>query len=306
MALDLIKAMGVDVLDIHAGGVDLIFPHHEDEIAQSCAYTGKPDFARFWLHGEFLNVQGSKMSKREGNIFTARDLRDQGIDAGAVRFLLFGTHYQQKLDWNDDALAAATTGSVRLGRFRDRLVGAAQIDPGAEDPESVKVASQFRARFTDALNDNLNAPQALAAVFEVLLPEGNRLLDERRAVGPALAGAWELVDCVLDIAPAARAQTIKVEASLTPSADLDVRIGRSPGDDAVTEDGVLTTPPEVPPPDPEGQERWARNWAEVRVMEKRRRNFAEADRIRTLLRKHGWEVQDAKDGSIQLRKLGGG
>jgi cysteinyl-tRNA synthetase len=306
MALDLIKAMGVDVLDIHAGGVDLIFPHHEDEIAQSCAYTGKPDFARFWLHGEFLNVQGSKMSKREGNIFTARDLRDQGIDAGAVRFLLFGTHYQQKLDWNDDALAAATTGSVRLGRFRDRLVGAAQIDPGAEDPESVKVASQFRARFTDALNDNLNAPQALAAVFEVLLPEGNRLLDERRAVGPALAGAWELVDCVLDIAPAARAQTIKVEASLTPSGDLDVRIGRSPGDDAVTEDGVLTTPPEVPPPEPEGQERWARNWAEVRVMEKRRRNFAEADRIRTLLRKHGWEVQDAKDGSIQLRKLGGG
>jgi cysteinyl-tRNA synthetase len=87
---------------------------------------------------------------------------------------------------------------------------------------------------------------------------------------------------------------------------LDVRIGRSPGDDAVTEDGVLTTPPEVPPPEPEGQERWARNWAEVRVMEKRRRNFAEADRIRTLLRKHGWEVQDAKDGSIQLRKLGGG
>ena len=74
----------------------------------------------------------------------------------------------------------------------------------------------------------------------------------------------------------------------------------------MAEDGVLTTPPEVPPPDPEGAEQWGRRWAEIRVMEKRRRNFAEADRIRVLLRKHGWEVQDAKDGSIQLRKLGGG
>jgi len=310
MALDLIKTMGVDVLDIHAGGVDLIFPHHEDEIAQSCAYTGKPDFARFWLHGEFLNVQGSKMSKREGNIFTARDLKDQGIDAGAVRFLLFGTHYQQKLDWNDDALAAASTGSVRLGRFRDRLVGAAQIDPGAEDPESVKVANQFRTRFADALNDNLNAPQALATIFEVLLPEGNRLLDERRAVGPALAGAWELVDCVLDIAPEARTVTIKVAADavlVADSASATVRFGGAGrSEEAITEDGVLTTPPEVPPPDSEGAEQWARRWASIRATEKIRRNFPEADRIRGLLRSHGWEVQDAKDGSIQLRKLAGG
>jgi cysteinyl-tRNA synthetase len=307
MALDLVgRTLGVDVLDIHAGGVDLIFPHHEDEIAQSCAYTGKPDFARHWLHGEFLNVEGSKMSKREGNIFTARDLQDQGIDPGAVRFLMFGTHYQQKLDWRDDALAAAANGSARLGRFRDRLGGAARIDPEAEDPESVRIAGRFHARFSEALNDNLNAPQALAAVFEVLLPEGNRLLDEGRTVGPALAAAWELVDCVLDVAPGARAQTIKVGGSLTPPRDPDVRDGAPGPDDAVAEDGVLTTPPEVPPPDPEGAEQWGRRWAEIRVMEKRRRNFAEADRIRALLRKHGWEVQDAKDGSIQLRKLGGG
>jgi cysteinyl-tRNA synthetase len=302
MALDLIgRTFDVQVLDIHAGGVDLIFPHHEDEIAQSCAYTGQADFARFWLHGEFLNVQGSKMSKREGNIFTARDLKEQGIDAGAVRFLMFGTHYQQKLDWNDDALTAAATGSARLGRFRDRLAGAGQLDPEAEDPESVRVASRFRARFADALNDNLNAPQALAAVFELLLPEGNRLLDDRRAVGPALAGAWELVDCVLDIAPEARGQTVRVGASLTPRTPDGLTVG-----EAVTEDGVLTTPPEVPPPDPDGRGKWARRWAEIRAVEKQRRNFPEADRIRDLLRRHGWEVQDAKDGSIQLRKLGGG
>ena len=104
------------MLDIHAGGVDLIFPHHEDEIAQSCAYTGKPDFARYWLHGEFLNVRGQKMSKRFGNITTARDLKEDGVDAGAIRLLVFQTHYRQRLDLTDEALEAATReGSRRVG-----------------------------------------------------------------------------------------------------------------------------------------------------------------------------------------------
>src|SRR5689334_12762446 len=125
MALDLIgKRCGVDVLDLHAGGVDLIFPHHEDEIAQSCAHTGKPEFSRYWLHGEFLDIGGTKMSKRYCNILTARDLREQGVDAGAIRLLMFQTHYRQRLDWSDAALAAAARGSARLGRFRDRLAAA--------------------------------------------------------------------------------------------------------------------------------------------------------------------------------------
>jgi hypothetical protein len=132
-------------------------------------------------------------------------------------------------------------------------------------------------------------------VFEVLVPEGNRFLDGGRVVGPALVGAWELVERVLDVAPTGGAQTIKVEGTLMPPE------GGSP-----SEDGVLTTPPEVPPPDDEGAQKWARRWAEIRLAEKRRKNFAEADRIRALLRTHGWEVQDAKDGSIQIRKLGGG
>src|SRR5207245_2833884 len=80
------KCCHVETLDIHAGGVDLIFPHHEGEIAQSEAATGKP-FARYWLHGEFLNVGGTKMSKRFGNFLTVRDLREQGVDAAAVRLL---------------------------------------------------------------------------------------------------------------------------------------------------------------------------------------------------------------------------
>jgi cysteinyl-tRNA synthetase len=111
MALDLIgREHGTDVLDLHAGGVDLIFPHHEDEIAQSCAYTGREAFARYWVHGEFLNVRGVKMSKRFGNITTARDLREDGVDAGAIRLLTFQTHYRQRLDLTDEALAGAAAG----------------------------------------------------------------------------------------------------------------------------------------------------------------------------------------------------
>ncbi|MFL5534703.1 MAG: cysteine--tRNA ligase, partial [Gemmatimonadales bacterium] len=108
MALALLHGhWGTDVLDIHAGGVDLIFPHHEDEIAQSCAYTGQDLFARYWLHGEFLNLRGTKMSKRFGNITTPRDLRQDGVDAGAIRLLMFQTHYRQKLDLTDEGLAGA-------------------------------------------------------------------------------------------------------------------------------------------------------------------------------------------------------
>ena len=119
MALDLLRQQwGGDVLDIHCGGVDLIFPHHEDEIAQSCAHTGKPDFARVWMHAEFLNIRGAKMSKRFGNITTARDLKEDGLDAAALRLFFFQTHYRQKLDLNDESLAQADGGTPAAGRFR--------------------------------------------------------------------------------------------------------------------------------------------------------------------------------------------
>ena len=122
MALDLIgRRYGVDMLDIHAGGVDLIFPHHEDEIAQSCAHTGREYFARYWVHGEFLNIRGAKMSKRYGNVTTPRDMREDGVDPGAIRLLVFSTHYRQKMDLTDQALEGAREGSRRLGEFDARL-----------------------------------------------------------------------------------------------------------------------------------------------------------------------------------------
>src|SRR5256886_15212935 len=104
MALSEIRSrFAVETLDVHAGGVDLIFPHHENEIAQSEGATGQP-FARHWLHGEFLNVRGMKMSKRHGNFLTARDLREQGVDAAAVRLLFFQTPYRAPVDFTDEPL----------------------------------------------------------------------------------------------------------------------------------------------------------------------------------------------------------
>ena len=280
MALELIgRKWGVDVLDIHAGAVDLIFPHHEDEIAQSCAYTGREEFARYWVHGEFLDLAGTKMSKRYGNILAVRDLREQGADPGAVRHLLFNTHYRQKLDWSDAALAAAREGSARLGAFRDRLELAIQAEDG---PESLAAAGRFRTAFTEALDDDLNAPEGLGALH-VLVREGNRLLDEGRRLGPGFQAAWSLADEVLAVAPSAKARTVSAEA-LT----------------VAEEDGIPVRPPEVQPPDPTDAEAWALRWAAVRAAEKRDRNFTEADRIRDLLRGAGWEIRDRRDGAIEV------
>ena len=285
MALELIRRKwGVDVLDIHAGAVDLIFPHHEDEIAQSCAYTGKDEFARVWMHGEFLDLAGTKMSKRYGNILTARDLREQGVDPGAVRHLLFNTHYRQKLDWSDAALVAAREGSARLGAFRDRLELAAGQE---DDPEAAAAAGRFQAAFAGALNDDLNAPEALGALH-VLVREGNRLLDEGHRLGPAFQAAWALADDVLAVAPTARARTVTADALAVAE-----------------EDGIPVRPPEVPPADPADAEAWALRWAAVRAAEKRARNFVEADRIRDLLREAGWEIRDRRDGAIEVIRLAG-
>src|SRR5256712_12618562 len=167
------ERFGVQTLDIHAGGVDLIFPHHEDEIAQSEAATGEP-FARYWLHGEFLNLRGTKMSKRFGNFLTARDLREQGVDAAAARLLFWQTHYRKSLDLNDDALAAAGAGGERLGEFHARLV--AEPASGEREGRLAQLSARVEAAFRAALDDDLNAPRACAALFE-LVNEGNGALD---------------------------------------------------------------------------------------------------------------------------------
>jgi len=200
---EIAKCCDVQTLDIHAGGIDLIFPHHENEIAQSEGATGQT-FSRHWVHGEFLNVRGTKMSKRHGNFLTARDLREQGVDAAAVRLLFFQTHYRQPVDFTDDALEAAKEGVRRLGEFHERLKR--DGGRGKGDGEVVALAERLEADVATALNDDLNAPRAVAAVFD-FVRAANRELD--KPVPPpgtarALA-AFERVTGILDVLPTARA-----------------------------------------------------------------------------------------------------
>ena len=195
-----------ETLDLHAGGVDLIFPHHEDEIAQSEAATGKP-FARFWLHGEFLNVRGTKMSKRFGNFLTARDLRDQGVDAAAVRLLFWQTHYRKALDFSDEALAAAGTGVKRLGEFYARL-GAGERGKG--EGALSTLAAKFEVDFRAALDDDLNAPRACAALFE-FVHEGNAALDAAAPGAAPALGVLGRAMAVLDVLPTAKTVDTELE-----------------------------------------------------------------------------------------------
>ncbi len=291
MALDILRErLGADVLDIHAGAVDLIFPHHEDEIAQSCAYTGEAQFARWWMHGEFLTMAGTKMSKRFGNILTARDLRLEGIDAGAVRLLFATTHYRQKLDFTDEALAAAREGSRRLGEFAARLGEAARgtsAIPGSDAFD--QLATRLDDEFAAAMNDDLNTPRALAALFEAAA-EGNRLLDGGGVPSDRIATRWAQATGVLQVLPLGGGR-VRVGA-------MSARMG---GSGSLS--GTLTAmAAEEYPTDAGHQAEWAAAWASRRIAAKQARDFAEADRIRALLAEHGWEVRDNRDGTATVQR----
>ncbi|MGE0441844.1 MAG: cysteine--tRNA ligase [Gemmatimonadales bacterium] len=275
MALDLIgRRYGAKVLDIHTGGVDLIFPHHEDEIAQSCAFTGEPDFARYWLHGEFLNIRGAKMSKRFGNITTPRDLRQDGVEAAALRLLVYQTHYRQQLDLTDDGLAAAREGARRLGEFAERFERAGH----AKDKASPwnELAARLESAFRAALDDDLNAPRAVGALFE-FVRDANRLLDEGKAPTAEARAAWDLADRVLSVAHRAQNRA-EIPATAVDEGDLA----------------------DAPPAEADGRLRWGVRWASRRAASKRARDFAEADRIRALLTAAKFEVRDRRDGSAEL------
>ena len=152
-----------ETLDIHAGGIDLTFPHHENEIAQSEALTGKP-FARFWLHAEHLMVESQKMAKSLGNFYTLRDLLEKGYQPEAIRYLLASVPYRKKLNFTFDGLRAAATALERLRNYKLRL----ETDkfPSGANPAMAERGRQARESFDAALDDDLNSAEGLGAVFE--------------------------------------------------------------------------------------------------------------------------------------------
>lgn len=193
MAMDLLG----ETLDIHCGGIDLVFPHHEDEIAQSEAATGVP-FSHFWCHGAFLQIDGTKMAKRVGNVRTVQELRGTGLSAAALRHLIFSTHYRKELNLSEEALDGSLEAVRRIGDFADRLASAA-----GGTPELAGIADEAERETEAALFDDLNAPEALAAMF-VFIRRVNAELDR---YGNDLAGlerargAFSRMNGVLDVVP---------------------------------------------------------------------------------------------------------
>jgi cysteinyl-tRNA synthetase len=266
--------------DIHSGGRDLIFPHHENEIAQSEAATGKP-FVRFWLHGEHLIVNGEKMSKSLGNVYTLRDLIEKGYKPTAIRYLLMSVPFRRILNFTFDGLHQAQQSVERLRNFQYRLT--MEEFPAGRDAELEKAAATAREGFERALSDDLNTAEALAAIFE-MVREGNTAMDQVKFCDgnrAAYLDTLERADRILavlennDYEKLQRFGLVAVEKTSAASGGMLA--------------GALS-----------GQE------VETRIAERedarRQGDFARADQIRDDLLKAGVIVEDTKMGTRWKRK----
>ncbi|MCX5944737.1 MAG: cysteine--tRNA ligase [Cyanobacteria bacterium] len=256
-----------DTIDIHLGGADLIFPHHENEIAQSEAATGKP-LARWWLHNGMVNVGGEKMSKSLGNFTTIRALLASGVSAMTLRLFVLQAHYRKPLDFSAEALAAAATGWKGLNAALQLAAQLAAEQGASSLPEPASELADSRRRFVAAMDDDLNTAAALAVLFELARPL--RALANRSERG--------------DLAAAGAALALQAEARLL----LDLA-------------GVLGLRPEGA----SGQEGGAGDAASdqditeaiaARQAAKAAKNYAEADRIRANLQDKGIELIDKPGG----------
>jgi cysteinyl-tRNA synthetase len=280
-----------ETFNIHSGGSDLIFPHHENELAQSEAATGKP-LARYWVHAEHLMVNGEKMSKSLGNFFTLRDLLAQGYKPMAIRYLLASVHFRKPLNFTLDGLHHAEQAIDRLRNFRYRLNR--EKFPGGQDSELQAKAHAAREGFENALDDNLNTAEALGAIFQ-MVHEGNTAMDRgqfREGDCPPFLdtlGRWDRVFGVMDIDDFAKLRQFGL---IRPAeASQAVPLGGTAGDGgagavlrAVLSDADIE-----------------RSIAE-REAARRARNFARADKIRGELQDRGVILEDTKAGTRWKRK----
>ena len=257
-----------DTLDIHTGGVDLTFPHHENEIAQSEAATGKP-FVRYWMHAEHLLVDSEKMSKSLGNFFTLRELLAKGHKPSTLRFLLASVPYRRQLNFSDDSLKQAASSVERLRNFATRLE-TVKFPPG--DSASSESAARAEQAFEAALGDDLNTAQALAAIFD-LVREVNTSMDR----GEFRAG---------DVAPVRHALDI-FDAIFVVLGDDDAEKLRSVG---IGGDSQSLSDAEI------------EQLIAERQAARHGRDFATSDRIRKQLADRGIVLEDSRDGTIRWKR----
>jgi len=261
-----------ETLDIHSGGVDLAFPHHENEIAQSEAATGKP-FVRYWLHAEHLLLESEKMSKSAGNFYTLRDLFAMGHKPSSLRFLLASVPYRRQLNFTMDGLQQAASSVERLRNFAQRLAEA-KFPPAKRGEERAvqKLAERSAEEFDAGLADDLNTAQALAAVFE-LVREANIAMDRGELRQEDVAPAKAVLDKF------ERVFALIKDDDATRLAELG--LGAAPDGPSDAEIEALVA---------------------QRQAARKRRDFTEADRIRQQLAESGILIEDTRDGGVRWRR----
>jgi cysteinyl-tRNA synthetase len=258
-----------ETLDIHTGGIDLAFPHHENEIAQSEAATGKP-FVRYWLHAEHLLVEGEKMSKSLGNFFTLRDLFAKGYKPSALRFALASVPYRKQLNFTFDGLQQATSSVERLRNFADRLKQG-KFPTGKQKGMAERI-TKAAEEFDAGLSEDLNTARALAAAFD-LVREVNIAMDKGEFSQGDVSEAREFL-----------AAFDKVFAVMEDNDGEKLRALGYGGADKGPDDAEID-----------------RLVAE-RNAAKKKRDFAAADRVRKELADRGIIIEDAKDGSVRWKR----
>ena len=281
------SAMAMEFLgesfDLHAGGEDLMFPHHENEIAQSETATHKP-FARHWMHVRFLLVDGRKMSKSEGNFYTLRDLLLKGYKASAIRLALVSVPYGHQLNFTFDGLIEATNAIERLRTFYQRLTSA-NFATGS-NPALQAAAEKAKASYIEALSNDLNTADARAPIFDLVraantaIDQGKLFASDRDAILSVL-GAFEAVFDVMedrDAEPTRRAVEWAEKAGRMADVAPELLARQSLTDEAI--DALVAE----------------------RSQAKKQRNFARADQIRNELAEKGIVIEDSKDGVRWKRK----
>jgi cysteinyl-tRNA synthetase len=269
--------------DLHAGGEDLMFPHHENEIAQSETVTHKPP-AHHWMHVRFLLVDGRKMSKSEGNFFTIRDLLLKGYKASAIRLALVSVPYRHQLNFTFDGLIEATNAIDRLRTFKQRLTSGNFA--AGRSPALQEAAKKAQAEYIAALSNDLNTAEARAPIFE-LLRTANTAIDNDQLLGcdrDAILAVLASFDAVFDLMEDRDAEATQRAVEWAEQAGRAADIA------------------------PEVLVRQSLNDADIdalvaeRTLAKKQRNFSRADQIRNELSEKGILLEDSKDGVRWKRK----
>ncbi len=273
-----------DAIDLHAGGEDLMFPHHENEIAQSESASGHT-FARHWMHVRFLLVEGKKMSKSEGNFYTLRDLLLKGHRASAIRYLLLSVPYRHQMNFTFEGLAAATNAIDRLRTFHDRMLRGGFAE-GVADAAVTAATTKAAHDFTAALANDLNTAEAAAAISE-MVRAANSAADSGTLGGENAVQILQVLNLF--------------DGVFAVLVDRDDELSRAALEWAKAEGRIGDATPELVAKMGLSDEAIEALVAE-RTQAKKTRNFARADAIRAELLAKGVVIEDSKDGVRWKRK----